>query len=175
MIYEGDRESVLEKSEAVFAKDSQAFDSLSEEFGTFSERVRVRKSDGSIVHCVMRGAAMFDGDRLVNMYNVLTDVISEQELNWKLRSEEMLFESESDHRAAEEACEELVDHAGYAAAWITQSENVESRPLLAAAGEHERFVTETQSVACVESLTDRVIATGNASSPSGDISTADGS
>jgi DNA-binding NarL/FixJ family response regulator len=162
MIYEGDRESVLEKNEAVFAKDPQAFDSLSEEFGTFSERVRVRKSDQSIAHCLMRGAAVFDGDRLVKMYNVLTDVASEEMLNWKLRSERTLFGTESDHRVAEEVCEELVDQADCAAAWITQSENAEPRLLLAAAGEHERFVTETQSVACVESLTDRVIATGNA-------------
>lgn len=174
MIYEGDRESVLKKNEAVFARDPRAFDSLTEEFGTFSERVRVRKRDGSIAHCVMRGAAVFDGDRLVKMYNTLTDVTSEQELNWKLRSEEMLFESESDRRAAEDACAELVAHADCAAAWVTQSGNAESRSLLAAAGEHERFITETQSVACVDSLADRVIAAANESSPSGDVSTANG-
>lgn len=173
MIYEGDRESVLKKNEAVFAKDPQAFDSLTEGFGTFSERVRVRKGDGSIAHCVMRGAAVFDGDRLVKMYNSLTDVTPEQELNWKLRSEEMLLESGSDHRAAAEVCQELVAHADCAAAWITQSGNGGSRPLFAAAGEHERFVTGTQNVACVESLTDRVVAAANEPSPSGDTLTAD--
>ncbi len=173
MIYEGDRESVLEKNEAVLAKEPHAFDSLSDDFGTFSERVRVRKTDGSIAHCVMRGAAVFEGARLVKMYNSLTDVTPERELDWKLRSSEVLFESESDRAAAEEACQELVTHADCSAAWVTQSEGGESQSLLAAAGTHERFVTEGRTATCVVSLTEHTATATPELSPTGEPSTAD--
>jgi predicted DNA binding protein len=158
LIYEGDRRRVFAKNDAVFAKEPWAFDALKDDFGRFSERVRVEKADGSIAHCVMRGAAEFEGPRLVKMYNTLTDVTPEYELDWKTRNEAMLFESESDRTAAENACTELVADADCVAAWVTRTDDSSSQSLFVADGDHEPFVGETEVADCVEAIARRAVA-----------------
>ena len=157
LIYEGDRGRVFAKNDAVFAKEPWAFDALEDDFGRFSERVRVEKADGSIAHCVMRGAAEFEGPRLVKMYNTLTDVTPEYELDWKTRNEAMLFESESDRTAAENACTELVADADCVAAWVTRTDASSTQSLFVADGDHEPFVEATEVADCVEAIARRAI------------------
>lgn len=158
LIYEGDRGRVFAKNDAVFAKEPWAFDALEDDFGRFSERVRVEKADGSIAHCVMRGAAEFEGPRLVKMYNTLTDVTPEYELDWKTRNEAMLFESESDRTAAENACAELVADADCVAAWVTRTDASSTQSLFVADGDHEPFVEVTEVADCVEAIARRAVA-----------------
>ena len=157
LIYEGDRGRVFAKNDAVFAKEPWAFDALEDDFGRFSEQVRVEKADGSIAHCVMRGAAEFEGPRLVKMYNTLTDVTPEYELDWKTRNEAMLFESESDRTAAENACTELVADADCVAAWVTRTDASSTQSLVVADGDHEPFVEATEVADCVEAIARRAI------------------
>ncbi len=157
LIYEGDRGRVFAKNDAVFAKEPWAFDALEDDFGRFSEQVRVEKADGSIAHCVMRGAAEFEGPRLVKMYNTLTDVTPEYELDWKTRNEAMLFESESDRTAAENACTELVADADCVAAWVTRTDTSSTQSLVVADGDHEPFVEATEVADCVEAIARRAI------------------
>lgn len=157
LIYEGDLERVFAKNDAVFAKEPWAFDALKDGFGRFSERVRVEKADGSIAHCVMRGAAEFEGPRLVKMYNTLTDVTPEYELDWKTRNEAMLFESESDRTAAENACAELVADADCVAAWVTRTDASSTQSLFVADGDHEPFVEVTEVADCVEAITNHAV------------------
>ena len=157
MIYEGDRGRVFAKNDAVFAKEPWAFDALDDDFGRFSEQVRIEKADGSIAHCIMRGAAEFEGPRLVKMYNTLTDVTPEYELDWKTRNETMLFESESDRTAAENACAELVADADCVAAWVTRTDESSSQSLFVADGDHEPFVEATEVADCVEAIARRAI------------------
>ena len=157
LIYEGDRGRVFAKNDAVFAKEPWAFDALEDDFGRFSERVRVEKADGSIAHCVMRGAAEFEGPRLVKMYNTLTDVTPEYELDWKTRNEAMLFESESDRTAAENACTELVADADCVAAWVTRTDASSTQSLFVADGDHEPFVEVTEVADCVEAIARRAV------------------
>ena len=161
MIYEGDRGRVFAKNDAVFAKEPWAFDALDDDFGRFSEQVRIEKADGSIAHCIMRGAAEFEGPRLVKMYNTLTDVTPEYELDWKTRNETMLFESESDRTAAENACAELVADADCVAAWVTRTDESSSQSLFVADGDHEPFVEATEVADCVEAIARRAV-TGTA-------------
>ena len=157
MIYEGDRGRVFAKNDAVFAKEPWAFDALEDDFGRFSERVRIEKVDGSIAHCIMRGAAEFEGPRLVKMYNTLTDITPEYELDWKTRNETMLFESESDRTAAENACAELVADADCVAAWVTRTDDSSSQSLFVADGDHEPFVEATEVADCVEAIARRAV------------------
>ena len=160
MIHEADRVSVLEKNDAVLSKDPSVFDSLDDEFGTFSEEVRVTKTDGNIAHCLMRGAAVFDGDRLVKMYNSLTDVTREFEFEWKSRSEAVLLESESDRVAAQEVCQNLVEETDSSAAWVTRlslSQHASTEHVFAADGEYDPFVGASTVSSAFETLNERII------------------
>jgi predicted DNA binding protein len=158
LIYEGDRGRVFAKNDAVFAKEPWAFDALEDDFGRFSEQVRVEKADGSIAHCVMRGAAEFEGPRLVKMYNTLTDVTPDYELDWKTRGEAMLVESESDRTAAEYACAELVADADCVAAWVTRTDTSSTQSMFVADGDHEPYVEATEVTDWVEATARRAVA-----------------
>jgi len=157
LIYEGDLERVFAKNDAVFAKEPWAFDALEDDFGRFSERVRIQKADGSFAHCVMRGAAEFEGPQLVTMYNTLTDITSEYELDWKTRNEAVLFESESNRTAAKDVCAELVADTDCVAAWVTRTDDTSTQSLFVADGDHGPFIEATAAADCVETITNRAV------------------
>ncbi|RLM59341.1 hypothetical protein DVK02_00905 [Halobellus sp. Atlit-31R] len=159
-IYEGDLPRVLEKNDAIFAKEPWAFDSMTDDVGRFSEAVRVRKDDGSIAHCLMRGIAVFDDEQLVKMYNSLTDVTCDVESDWQSQSHQMLLESDSDLIAAKEACQSLVDGTDCTAAWVTRhpiSDHEAVEEVIAAAGSHTAFVGDADGDAAVERLNQRIV------------------
>lgn len=121
LLHPGDVDKIHTKHRQILDGRAEPFDELHDEFGTFSETIRLRRADESYAYCLMRGLVLFEGGGPAVMYNTVTSIADVIERQWHETTAELLLSAFSVRTAAEHACETLCDMPDCEAAWVVNT------------------------------------------------------
>lgn len=166
LLHPGDVDKIRGKHRRILDGRADAFDELRDEFGTFSETVRLRRADESYAYCLMRGLVLFDAGVPAVMYNTVTSISDVIERQWQETTAELLLSTLSVRAAAERACQTLSDMSDCEAAWVVNEGAAGDRDavsVLCVAGDDRGLAPDRATGRLNDPVTPRVLNGGVAS------------
>ena len=121
LLHPSDIERVGAKHAAVLGLQPDAFDELTDEFGQFSEEIRLRRADGSYAPFIMRGVVLLEDGVPSLMLNTVVSITDGVKRQWRESSAELLFSTGSVRTAATRACQTLCESNDCAGAWVVST------------------------------------------------------
>jgi len=121
LLHPSDIERVGAKHAAVLGLQPDAFDELTDEFGQFSEEIRLRRADGSYAPFIMRGVVLLEDGIPSLMFNTVVSITDGVKRQWRESSAELLFSTGSVRTAATRACQTLCESNDCAGAWVVST------------------------------------------------------
>ena len=121
LLHPSDVERVGTKHAAVLGLQPDAFDELTDEFGQFSEEIRLRRADGSYAPFIMRGVVLLEDGIPSLMLNTVVSITDGVKRQWRESSAELLFSTGSVRTAATRACRTLCESNDCAGAWVVST------------------------------------------------------
>ena len=121
LLHPSDVERVGTKHAAVLGLQPDAFDELTDEFGQFSEEIRLRRADGSYAPFIMRGVVLLEDGIPSLMLNTVVSITDGVKRQWRESSAELLFSTGSVRAAATRACRTLCESNDCAGAWVVST------------------------------------------------------
>ena len=121
LLHPSDIERVGTKHAAVLGLQPDAFDELTDEFGQFSEEIRLRRADGSYAPFIMRGVVLLEDGVPSLMFNTVVSITDGVKRQWRESSAELLFSTGSVRAAATRACRTLCESNDCAGAWVVST------------------------------------------------------
>lgn len=121
LLHPSDVERVGKKHAAVLGLQPDAFDELTDEFGQFSEEIRLRRADGSYAPFIMRGVVLLEDGVPSLMFNTVVSITDGVKRQWRDSSAELLFSTGSVRSAATSACRTLCESNDCAGAWVVST------------------------------------------------------
>ena len=121
LLHPSDVKRVGTKHAAVLGLQPDAFDELTDEFGQFSEEIRLRRADGSYAPFIMRGVVLLEDGIPSLMLNTVVSITDGVKRQWRESSAELLFSTESVREAATRACRTLCESNDCAGAWVVST------------------------------------------------------
>ena len=121
LLHPSDIERVGTKHAAVLGLQPDAFDELTDEFGQFSEEIRLRRADGSYAPFIMRGVVLLEDGIPSLMLNTVVSITDGVKRQWRESSAELLFSTKSVRAAATRACRTLCESNDCAGAWVVST------------------------------------------------------
>ena len=121
LLHPSDVKRVGTKHAAVLGLQPDAFDELTDEFGQFSEEIRLRRADGSYAPFIMRGVVLLEDGIPSLMLNTVVSITDGVKRQWRESSAELLFSTGSVRAAATRACRTLCESNDCAGAWVVST------------------------------------------------------
>ena len=121
LLHPSDVKRVGTKHAAVLGLQPDAFDELTDEFGQFSEEIRLRRADGSYAPFIMRGVVLLEDGIPSLMLNTVVSITDGVKRQWRESSAELLFSTGSVRTAATRACRTLCESNDCAGAWVVST------------------------------------------------------
>ncbi|WP_435161922.1 helix-turn-helix domain-containing protein [Halorubrum sp. SY-15] len=121
LLHPSDVERVGTKHAAVLGLQPDVFDELTDEFGQFSEEIRLRRADGSYAPFIMRGVVLLEDGIPSLMLNTVVSITDGVKRQWRESSAELLFSTGSVRTAATRACRTLCESNDCAGAWVVST------------------------------------------------------
>ena len=121
LLHPSDVERVGTKHAAVLGLQPDVFDELTDEFGQFSEEIRLRRADGSYAPFIMRGVVLLEDGVPSLMFNTVVSITDGVKRQWRESSAELLFSTGSVRAAATRACRTLCESNDCAGAWVVST------------------------------------------------------